>query len=282
MRNKLFFRIVSLSLISFFGLFAAPCHAATAETPNETLKSSADSWETLNPVLKDPRIVTSSVAAANGDRINVITDWTNFRGPSSETQFKIRPLFGFGRHKEAFVQFDLPVKIHKADDAVFGGLDGLGTRLAWVYYRKNNMTQSASFKVISPTNTNKHIAGRTTVLNPEWATTYVINDWFALTGVVSYAVSVHQDEGTEKINQLTFKPVPTFLLPKQCYFFVEPDLAWNFHDGRLEPLIRPTIGKVFGKNKNLDINAFFEAPLTNNTSKKVELFRTGVEVIWYF
>jgi hypothetical protein len=279
MTKKLIFRIVLCSFVSCFSLGTALYPVQAAENEKQI---PVEEKYGFNPVLNDARIVTSSVVATNGDRIDVRYDFLKFRGDNNANQIHLQPLIGFGRDKEAFAQLDLPVQFHSVQDTVYGGLGGLATRLAWVYYRKGNLTQRISFKAIWPSNVNKHVSSRETILTPEWGTTYAVNKWFTLTGLVSYDVSVHQAENSKKINQLVFKTTPTFLLPKQSYFFIEPTLPWDFHDGRFEPLLRPALGKVFGKKKNLDINVFYETPLTHYASKDIEFLRTGVEVIWYF
>lgn len=246
-------------------------HAAQTQPALETI------------TLEDPRIdIGGENPVYARRRIFLSYDWQDLRREQRLNRMRLRVLNPFGSAWQYSWQVELPYERLSAGHGVTHGLSDISTRLNWVFYRTRQLRQNLGVNVQWQTAQDARLSDNATLLQPQYAFSYVSSETLVLNTQLTYSRSIERDAGAPRVNRLAFEPSVTFLLPDSWSCNVATRLTWNFERQRLAATIRGTLGFILGRRQEWELDAFVEHALTDLARETQFENRLGVDLVRYF
>ncbi len=234
--------------------------------------------------LEDPRTDVGGDNPVYGKRrFTVSYDWQNLRGGETLQRIRLRLLHPFGTELRYAWQIEVPFEnLRSGGVSVARGLSDIGTRLNWTFYRTPQLRQTMGLNVQWASAYDDRLGDNATLLQPQYAFSYVRSETLVLNGRLTYSRSIDRDRDGPTVNRLTFEPSVTFLLPERWSCALATRFAWNFERRKLAATVRGTLGFILGERQQWELDAFVEQALTDFARRTQFERAIGVDLVRYF
>jgi hypothetical protein len=202
--------------------------------------------------------------------------------PANADQLTFNPTFVFGHGNEFAIEVKVPVAaLFPTVSTTPGvptrpagsGIADINTAFGWAFYAHGTVRQYLALGLQWNSATVASV-GAPWVVAPVYAIAAGLASWVSLTVEVSYNHSFGTLGSYPGVNLLVLRPILVFNLPATSFIAIDTKLGWDFTKEIFVPLMKFQGGKIFGRERNVSIAAWYQLAL--NTVGQKDSFNYGV------
>jgi hypothetical protein len=207
--------------------------------------------------------------------------------PVNADELTFNPLFVFGHKNEFAVSLKVPVgalfpnvEVTPSPPAVSGIAD-VTTAFAWAFYAHGGIRQYLAVGLQWNSATVAKL-GAPWVVAPVYAIALGLTGWASLTVELTYNHSFGTLGSYPGVNLLVLRPILVFNLPSTTFIAIDTKLGWDFISEIFVPVMKFQAGKIFGRERNVSIAAWYQLTLNNVGQQDTFNYGVGFNLSYFF
>jgi Cysteine rich repeat len=202
--------------------------------------------------------------------------------PANADELTFNPTFVFGHKNEFAVELKVPVAALFPTPSTNPsvptrpagtGIADVNTAFGWAFYAHGAVRQYLALALQWNSATLASV-GAPWVVAPVYAIAAGLASWFSLTVEVTYNHSFGTLGAYPGVNLAVLRPILVFNLPSTTFLALDTKLGWDFTKEQFVPVMKFQGGKIFGRERNVSIAAWYQVAL--NTVGQKDSFKYGV------